>query len=302
MAPFHLVAAQGGEAVAWKPGRVTVFSLCAFWCDTWKEQIPRVAAVRQAAHALPIDFLTISIDGRWSELGASSATGRLLNDPGSTWSRSVGIRRVPTTLVVDAIGEVRWASYGIVRSADLAVAVRAALAPRPVGGAIYLTFDDFPSTTGSDKLLDVLRVEKCPATFFCIGRNVEARPGLVRRALAEGHAVGSHSWAHQAHQPEHDRTVKLLRALGGSPVWLRLPGSGQVQALGSGELFTGGVIDPYDTLAPDPQELLERIALRAKPGAVVQLHAGVPVTVETLPKILAHFRRRGLVPSMLPKP
>ncbi len=34
------------------------------------------------------------------------------------------------------------------------------------------------------------------ATFFLLGRNVDAHPALARRELAEGHSLGHHSYSH----------------------------------------------------------------------------------------------------------
>ena len=34
------------------------------------------------------------------------------------------------------------------------------------------------------------------ATFFCLGKNVEEHPEIYQRILAEGHAVGNHSYSH----------------------------------------------------------------------------------------------------------
>ena len=35
------------------------------------------------------------------------------------------------------------------------------------------------------------------ATFFVVGRSARSYPRLVRRAVAEGHAIGNHTWSHR---------------------------------------------------------------------------------------------------------
>ena len=60
---------------------------------------------------------------------------------------------------------------------------------------VVLTFDDGPSR-GDPKVLEALAAQCARATFFLIGRNAQERPELVRREIAEGHTVGSHSWSH----------------------------------------------------------------------------------------------------------
>jgi peptidoglycan-N-acetylglucosamine deacetylase len=70
-------------------------------------------------------------------------------------------------------------------------------------GAVALTFDDGPHPSSTVPILDALAELDVRATFFCVGRNVRAHPDIVRRAIAEGHAIGSHSFSHPhpAHTP-----------------------------------------------------------------------------------------------------
>ncbi|KAF9390392.1 chitin deacetylase [Podila verticillata] len=60
-----------------------------------------------------------------------------------------------------------------------------------------LTFDDGPSTA-TPTLLDFLKTKKHSATFFLIGSNVIQYPDTVKRELAEGHHLASHTWSHHA--------------------------------------------------------------------------------------------------------
>ncbi|WP_160685329.1 polysaccharide deacetylase family protein [Clostridium sp. C2-6-12] len=63
----------------------------------------------------------------------------------------------------------------------------------------YLTFDDGPSETVTPQILDILKSEDVHATFFLIGKYVDkndASKNLVKRELAEGNAIGIHSYSH----------------------------------------------------------------------------------------------------------
>src|ERR1039458_6547043 len=51
---------------------------------------------------------------------------------------------------------------------------------------LVLTFDDGPWPTTTPKVLNALKHECVRATFFLLGRNVEAHPEIARRELAEG--------------------------------------------------------------------------------------------------------------------
>ncbi|AIE87644.1 glycosyltransferase [Fimbriimonas ginsengisoli] len=61
---------------------------------------------------------------------------------------------------------------------------------------LALTFDDGPDGEYTGPILDELKRLGVKATFFVVGRNVEARPDLLRRIYAEGHEVGSHTFFH----------------------------------------------------------------------------------------------------------
>jgi peptidoglycan-N-acetylglucosamine deacetylase len=61
---------------------------------------------------------------------------------------------------------------------------------------LVLTFDDGPWPGTTPKILNVLKHECVRATFFLLGRNVEAHPEIARRELAEGHSLGHHTFSH----------------------------------------------------------------------------------------------------------
>ena len=93
-----------------------------------------------------------------------------------------------------------------------------------------LTFDDGPSPYTAE-LLDTLARYNIPATFFVVGAQVQRRPDIIRRMLAEGHEVGNHSFSHtalrkqspQAQQDDLRKLDALLRELGANPRFVRPP-------------------------------------------------------------------------------
>ena len=60
----------------------------------------------------------------------------------------------------------------------------------------YLTFDDGPSAAITPQILDTLKAEGVPATFFVVGQRVRLYPYLVKRAYDEGHYIANHSNTH----------------------------------------------------------------------------------------------------------
>lgn len=61
---------------------------------------------------------------------------------------------------------------------------------------IYLTFDNGYENGYTEKVLDVLKEKKVPATFFVTGHYLKDQADLVKRMAKEGHIVGNHSWYH----------------------------------------------------------------------------------------------------------
>ncbi|MEI9899991.1 MAG: polysaccharide deacetylase family protein [Hyphomicrobium sp.] len=98
-------------------------------------------------------------------------------------------------------------------------------------GKVALTFDDGPSAEWTPKVLDILKAKGVKATFFVIGENGEANPGLVQRVLAEGHEIGNHTFTHpniaqasaEGARLELNATQRLVQALTGRSIRLFRP-------------------------------------------------------------------------------
>ncbi|MGD0567581.1 MAG: glycosyltransferase [Candidatus Sulfotelmatobacter sp.] len=61
---------------------------------------------------------------------------------------------------------------------------------------VVLTFDDGPDPEWTPKILDVLKREHAPATFFLIGIQTDKFSGLAKRIYKEGHTIGNHTFTH----------------------------------------------------------------------------------------------------------
>src|SRR5690242_2439703 len=61
---------------------------------------------------------------------------------------------------------------------------------------VVLTFDDGPLPKYSNQVLQILADECIKATFFVIGNQAKANPEGVRKLVAAGHTVGTHSMTH----------------------------------------------------------------------------------------------------------
>ncbi|MGA2203222.1 MAG: glycosyltransferase [Terriglobales bacterium] len=61
---------------------------------------------------------------------------------------------------------------------------------------LSITFDDGPDPEWTPKILDVLKREHVPGTFFLIGIQAEKFSGLTQRIYREGHEIGNHTFTH----------------------------------------------------------------------------------------------------------
>src|SRR6266511_474225 len=105
---------------------------------------------------------------------------------------------------------------------------------------IALTFDDGPDAKWTPRVLDVLARYRAHGTCFTIGSQVNLHPDIARRALAEGHELGAHTFTHVdlAATPAWQRDIELTltgnaiaAATGRIPVLLRPPYSAEPDAV-----------------------------------------------------------------------
>src|SRR5262249_52473793 len=61
---------------------------------------------------------------------------------------------------------------------------------------VVLTFDDGPLPKNSNQVLQILADQCVKATFFIIGQQARANPDGVRKYVAEGHTIGTHTQNH----------------------------------------------------------------------------------------------------------
>ncbi|MGG1676333.1 delta-lactam-biosynthetic de-N-acetylase [Neobacillus sp. NRS-1170] len=73
---------------------------------------------------------------------------------------------------------------------------------------LYLTFDSGYENGYMPKILDVLKKEKVPATFFVTGHFLESQPELTKRMVNEGHIIGNHSYYHPDFTAVSDERIR----------------------------------------------------------------------------------------------
>lgn len=170
--------------------------------------------------------------------------------------------------------------------------------------AVYLTFDDGPVPEVTPQVLDCLAEHDVRATFFMVGDNVRRHPELLRRVLAEGHAVGNHTMHHT--QGLKTSTRRYLEDVAAAaeliPSRLFRPPHGlmrrrQYRALrGRYSIVMQTVITCDYDASLTPEQVVDNVRRYLRPGVIIVLHDSVKAAgrmLEALPQILRLVRAHG---------
>lgn len=172
---------------------------------------------------------------------------------------------------------------------------------------IALTFDDGPNEM-TLLVLDVLKKYNVKATFFCIGKNIETHPDILKRAIEEGHTVGNHTYSHSPFFDFYDkdqviaeikRTDDLIESVLGKKVNLFRPPYGVTnpsirRALAVTKHKTiGWNIRSFDGGIKNEKFIFDRIINRIKPGGIVLLHDTAIQTVSVLEQLLMFLQEKN---------
>ncbi len=183
--------------------------------------------------------------------------------------------------------------------------------------AIAFTFDDGPDPATTPRVLDLLALHAAHATFFVVGSRAAAHPEIVRRIVAEGHDVGSHTWSH-AHtfhfgsaarqRLDIERGLDAVAAITGQrprlfrpPQGLRTPPLRRALA-GLSLVCVTWSERALDAMGRDSRAIVRRLDPAVRAGAILALHDGGGFggtldrspTVAALGTLLDLARARGL--------
>src|SRR5215475_384520 len=193
---------------------------------------------------------------------------------------------------------------------------------------VVLTFDDGPLPPYTDRVLDLLAAECVKATFFMVGRMVQAYPAVVRRIYSEGHTVANHSMTHpftfhkmSVDQASHEieGAFAALRTALGDPKavvapFFRFPGllrQTSVEQYLAAHNYMAWSIDlaADDWTHINNKEVARRAIsrLEARGKGILLLHDIQPATALAMPEILSELKARGfkivhVVPASAERP
>jgi len=181
---------------------------------------------------------------------------------------------------------------------------------------IYLTFDDGPTPEITEWVLQELKKHNAKATFFCIGKNIEAHPEVFTKVINEGHSIGNHTFNHlngwQTATEKYLENVELCKTASHNYRNCKLitdncklfrPPYGKIKTSQSKKLRQLGYkIIMWDVLSADfdqtisPEQCLENVLKNVKSGSIIVFHDSVkafPNLEYTLPKTLDFLKEKG---------
>lgn len=173
-------------------------------------------------------------------------------------------------------------------------------------GYYGLTFDDGPSPM-TQQYLDTLKSKNARATFFVIGYNIKANPGVVEKEAAAGQQVGNHTQDHLSllkvdattFNTQIDSVTKQLRALGIHAPLLRPPygdtnASVRQRIEAKGMLQTMWSVDTLDWQAGATTDSIVAKAMTVKNGGIILMHDNHPKTLAAVPQIIDQLKAKGM--------
>ncbi|WP_313814657.1 polysaccharide deacetylase family protein [Glutamicibacter sp.] len=168
---------------------------------------------------------------------------------------------------------------------------------------VALTFDDGPGKF-TNQLLDELAEAHAPATFFMVGKNVAKYPDTLKRMVAEGHELGSHTWDHAditkltKEKIEHEvqwTDEAIEKASGQKPTVLRPP-YGSHGAVYDGLIPYPLVLWDVDTLDwkdLNAQKAVDTAMKEVKPGSIILMHDIHQTSVDAVPSLVSKLTADG---------
>lgn len=178
---------------------------------------------------------------------------------------------------------------------------------RGVDKTIYLSFDDGPHETATPFVLEQLEKYNAKASFFCIGKNVVAHPGIYEQIRLAGHTVGNHTHNHvngwkvkdEVYLQEIEAAAAHIGSIYFRPPYGRIKRS-QVKKIK--QQMSGVRIVMWDVLSGDfdvnqtPEACLGYVLYHTRPGSIIVFHDSAKAfdTLQhALPRMLEHFTKEG---------
>ena len=198
------------------------------------------------------------------------------------------VRHVPLPLLAVIMAAILFAE--LARCEREGAKETAAEAEKSVPRRAALTFDDGPNACYTPEVLEILKENEIPATFFLQGQCLAGNEEIVRRMHAEGHLIGNHTFHHVqltkvSEEEAREEVVKTSNAIyeitGEYPVYIRPP----FPVLWD--------VDSRDWESQNTALICSEVLPNVKDGSIILMHDGYRATVEALRRILKELKEEG---------
>lgn len=169
---------------------------------------------------------------------------------------------------------------------------------------IALTFDDGPHPYYTRQLLKGLREREVKATFFIIGKSVDAYPEIVKEIYEDGHLIGNHTYNHtqltsqnaEKFKEEIIRTNEVIKEVTGEDTIFIRPPYGSWNKEFEKELNMFPVlwnIDPLDWCSSDASCIVRNVCSKVDEDDIILMHDQYKTTVTAALKIVDRLKEEG---------
>lgn len=176
---------------------------------------------------------------------------------------------------------------------------------------LYLTFDDGPTPEVTERTLDLLHQYDAKATFFCLGKNVQAFPFIYQRLINEGHTIGNHTFDHpNGRKSNHYHYLKnIVRAEEFIHSKYFRPPYGQITRAQIQALKKRYRIVMWDIITGDfdltisPEKIIKNVLDNVQSGSIIVLHDSLKAAPRMLPaleQLLPILKSQGYTFAALP--
>jgi peptidoglycan/xylan/chitin deacetylase (PgdA/CDA1 family) len=169
---------------------------------------------------------------------------------------------------------------------------------------IALTFDDGPKPETTAELLQYLKDQQVPATFFVLGSQANRYPDLVKQAYDNGNQIGSHTYNHlnlpklsaAQQKDEIDQTDKVIqKIIGKHPNMLRPPYGAfdnQVAQVAHAGLALWNV-DSLDWQSKNAEAIYQTVMANVTDGSIILMHDIYSTSVAGAKRIIPALKQQG---------
>jgi peptidoglycan/xylan/chitin deacetylase (PgdA/CDA1 family) len=173
---------------------------------------------------------------------------------------------------------------------------------------VVLTFDDGPWPGNTPRVLEALAAQCTKALFFPIGKHSGWHPEILKKVVAAGHTVGSHTWSHkdlsrltpQEAVDEFEKGIAAVSiALGNTPVapFFRFPAlrapPEMVKYLSERNVAIFSTdFDSFDFKMRRPEQVVKSVEtkLQKHGKGIILMHDFQHATSEAIPTILKYLK------------